>query len=161
MTQPDITQACYVFGQTAMAEAEFRARVPLGLDEDIAWSTLKREADAVADPERKEEEGDLLYSARMHSGEVVLLRLLLKKERTGADRGLEQRLMRYSGRQIRHWRRRHPGMKSPQMLISVVVYFGTQPLEASPGGDGLCVVTVLVNVDALLGGSGGPPGWLV
>jgi hypothetical protein len=130
MTHPHIEFATSIFSQPEYAEWKFRYLLPPDLCEQIDWSTLKLEPDAVADPELQECEGDLLFSVSMRDGEVLLLRLMFKGERTSADWDFEDRLVRHAVRQLQHWNEQHPPAERSMALFPVVLYFGREPWPA-------------------------------
>lgn len=127
MTNPHIELATYIFSQPRHAEWQFRSLLPPELCEQIDWSTLRLEPEAVEDPELQECEGDLLYSVHTQGGEVLLLRLMFKSERTPADVHFEDRLVRHAVRQLQHWREQHPESEHAPALFPVVLYFGQEP----------------------------------
>lgn len=129
MTNLHIELATKVFSQPESAAAEFRHMLPPYLVETIDWSTLRREA-TVADPELQDNEGDLLFSARLINGKAVLLRMLLKSAKTPADELIGMRLARHAERQLRHWLKQHPEIDHMPLLIPLVVYFGQTPWNA-------------------------------
>ena len=135
MTNPHIEFATYVFGQPEYAAAEFRCVLPKRLTEDMDWSTLKREPDALVDPELQDNEGDLLFSVHLRQGGVALLRMLLKSEKTPADEYMGERLARHAARQLRHWCQQHPEARYLPALIPLVVYFGKTPWNAPRQGE--------------------------
>lgn len=57
-------------------------------------STLRRESGSVVDAELRESQSDLLFSARLHGGEPVLLYLLLEHQST-VDRWMVLRMLQY------------------------------------------------------------------
>lgn len=136
MTNLHIELATKVFSQPESAAAEFRHMLPPYLVETIDWSTLRRES-TVADPELQDNEGDLLFSARLINGKAVLLRMLLKGEKSLADEFIGMRLARHAERQIRHWRKQHPEIDHMPLLIPLIVYFGKKPWNASRRNKGL------------------------
>lgn len=134
MTNPHIEFATYVFSQPENAEWQLRYLLPPDLCEEIDWSTLRLEPEAVADPELQECEGDLLFSVHTRGGEVLLLRMMLKSERTPADRDFEDRLVRHAVRQLKHWCERHPEAERSPALFPLVIYFGQEPWPAPHRG---------------------------
>ena len=130
MTNPHIKLATFAFSILENAAAEFRHMLPPYLAEAIDWSTLQHETDTVADPELQADEGDLLFSAHLNGGGVLLLRMLLKSERPPSVDAMGRRLGLHAARQIRHWRKRHPEVNYTPPLIPLIVYFGEEPWNA-------------------------------
>jgi predicted transposase YdaD len=59
------------------------------------------------DPELRETETDLLFTARLRTGRSLLLYVLLEHQST-VDRWMALRMLRYVVRQLEHWRQEHP-----------------------------------------------------
>jgi len=70
----------YTFGHPERAAAELRAVLPAHVVSEVDWESLTRESGSVVDPELKETESDLLFTARLRSGEPLLLYVLLEHQ---------------------------------------------------------------------------------
>ncbi|MFL5343818.1 MAG: Rpn family recombination-promoting nuclease/putative transposase [Hyalangium sp.] len=114
------------FSHPELAAAELRAVLPPQVVSQVDWSTLRRESGSVVDPELKETESDLLFSARLSGGRPVLLYLLLEHQ-SSVDRWMALRMLRYVVRQLEHWRKEHAGSGLLPVIIPLVMYHG-------PGG---------------------------
>ncbi|WP_407660087.1 Rpn family recombination-promoting nuclease/putative transposase [Hyalangium gracile] len=116
----------FTFGQPERAAAELRAVLPPHVVSGVEWSTLKREPSSVVDPELRETESDLLFSARFSGGRPLLFYVLLEHQ-SSVDRWMALRMLRYVVRQLEHWRKEHPGSALLPVIIPLVLYHG-------PGG---------------------------
>jgi predicted transposase YdaD len=63
----------YTFENPERAAAELRVALPPFVVAQVDWSSLKAERNSVVDPELRETETDLLFSARLKDGRQVLL----------------------------------------------------------------------------------------
>jgi hypothetical protein len=66
----------YTFGRPKRAEAELRAVLPAQVVSAVDWSSLRLEPGSVVDPELRETESDLLFTARLRTGRPLLLYVL-------------------------------------------------------------------------------------
>jgi len=80
MPGPHDLLARYTFAHPERAAAELRAVLPPHVVSAVDWSSLRREPGSVVDPELRETESDLLFSARLHEGGSLLLYVLLEHE---------------------------------------------------------------------------------
>ena len=80
MPGPHDLFARYTFGHPERAEAELRAVLPAAVVSEVDWSSLRREPSSVVDPELRETESDLLFSARLSTGRSLLLYVLLEHQ---------------------------------------------------------------------------------
>jgi predicted transposase/invertase (TIGR01784 family) len=113
--------ARFAFGHPERAAAELRAVLPPQLVGQVDWTCLQREPSSVVDPELRERQSDLLFSARLHGGEPVLLYFLLEHQ-SSVDRWMALRMLRYVLRQLEHWRHQHPDSQVLPVVIPVVMY---------------------------------------
>ena len=80
MPGPHDLFARYTFAHPERAEAELRAVLPPHVVSAVDWESLRREPGSVVDPELRETESDLLFSARLHEGGSLLLYVLLEHQ---------------------------------------------------------------------------------
>ncbi|HEX5752872.1 MAG TPA: Rpn family recombination-promoting nuclease/putative transposase [Archangium sp.] len=80
MSGPHDLFARYTFGHPERAAAELRAVLPAHVVSEVDWSSLRREPVSVVDPELRQTESDLLFSARLRSGQPLLLYVLLEHQ---------------------------------------------------------------------------------
>ena len=100
MPGPHDLFARFTFSHPERAAAELRAVLPVEVAARVDWSSLHHESSSVVDPELKERQSDLLFSARLHDGQPVLLYFLLEHQ-SSADRWMAFRMLRYVVRQLR------------------------------------------------------------
>jgi predicted transposase/invertase (TIGR01784 family) len=131
MPGPHDLFARFAFGQPERAAAELRAVLPQELAARVDWSSLRRESGSVVDPELRESQSDLLFSARLHGGQPVLLYLLLEHQ-SSVDRWMALRMLRYVVRQLERWRREHPESEALPGVIPVVMYHGPEGAWTAP-----------------------------
>src|SRR5690242_14250274 len=108
MSGPHDLFARHTLSHPKRAEAELRAVLPATLVTQVAWETLRYEPGSVVDPELRETETDLLFSARTKSDRQVLFYVLLEHQ-SRVERWMALRLLRYVIRQLEQWRERNPG----------------------------------------------------
>jgi predicted transposase/invertase (TIGR01784 family) len=116
----------FTFGHPERAAAELRAVLPSEVASQVDWATLQREPSSVVDPELRETESDLLFSARLHGGRSLLFYVLLEHQ-SSVDWWMGLRMLRYVVRQLEHWRQEHPGRVLLPVIIPLLLYHG-------PGG---------------------------
>ena len=116
----------YTFENPERAAAELRVALPPFVVAQVDWESLKAERNSVVDPELRETETDLLFSARLKDGRQVLFYVLLEHQ-SSVDRWMALRMLRYVVRQLEHWRQEHPGSEWLPIIIPLVMYHG-------PGG---------------------------
>jgi predicted transposase/invertase (TIGR01784 family) len=121
----------HTFGQPERAAAELRAALPPPVVSRVDWSTLRREPGSVVDPELKETESDLLFSARLRSGHPLLLYVLLEHQ-SRVDRWMALRMLRYVVRQLEHWHQAHPGSQGLPLIVPLVLYHGRDGAWSAP-----------------------------
>jgi predicted transposase/invertase (TIGR01784 family) len=107
MPGPHDLFARYTFGHPERAAAELHAVLPPHVVSAVDWSSLRREPGSVVDPELREPQSDLLFSARLRSGHPLLLYVLLEHQ-SSVDRWMALRMLRYVVRQVERWRQEHP-----------------------------------------------------
>jgi hypothetical protein len=115
----------FTFEHPERAAAELRAVLPAQVVAQIDWSSLRRESGSVVDEELRESQSDLLFSARLHGGEPLLLYLLLEHQST-VDRWMALRMLQYVVRQLVHWRQEHPKSEVLPVIVPVVMYHGAR-----------------------------------
>jgi predicted transposase YdaD len=70
----------YTFENPERAAAELRLALPPFVVAQVDWDSLKAERNSVVDPELRETETDLLFSARLKDGRQVLFYVLLEHQ---------------------------------------------------------------------------------
>jgi predicted transposase YdaD len=131
MSGPHDLFARYTFGHPERAEAELRAVLPAHVVSEVDWSSLRREPGSVVDPELRETESDLLFTARLHTGHSLLLYVLLEHQST-VDRWMALRMLRYVVRQVERWRQEHPESALLPLIIPLVMYHGPEGAWTAP-----------------------------
>lgn len=125
MSGPHDLFARFTFGHPERAAAELRALLPPEVVERVDWSTLHREPSSVVDPELRERQSDLLFSAQLHGGQPLLLYFLLEHQ-SSVDRWMAFRMLRYVVRQLEHWLQQHPDSAVLPVIVPVVMYHGSE-----------------------------------
>jgi len=123
--------ARYTFGHPERAAAELRAVLPAHVVSEVDWSSLRREPVSVVDPELRETESDLLFTARLRSGQPLLLYVLLEHQ-SSVDRWMALRMLRYVVRQVERWRQEHPKSEKLPLIIPLVMYHGPDGAWTAP-----------------------------
>ena len=131
MSGPHDLFARYTFGHPERAAAELRAVLPAHVVSEVDWSSLRREPGSVVDPELRETESDLLFSARLRTGRSLLLYVLLEHQ-SRVDRWMALRMLRYVVRQLERWRQEHPKGERLPLLLPLVMYHGTEGVWTAP-----------------------------
>ena len=131
MPGPHDLFARYIFGQPERAAAELRAVLPPQVVSEVDWSTLRRESGTVVDPELRETESDLLFTARLRAGRPLLLYVLLEHQ-SRVDRWMALRMLRYVVRQLEHWRKANPESERLPVVVPLVMYHGTDGAWSAP-----------------------------
>ncbi|MDY7227770.1 Rpn family recombination-promoting nuclease/putative transposase [Hyalangium rubrum] len=121
----------FTFGNPERAAAELRAALPPHLVSQVNWESLRREPGSVVDPELRETQSDLLFSARLSSGRPLLFYILLEHQ-SSVDRWMALRMLRYVVRQLEHWRKEHPGSGFLPVIIPLVLYHGPDGAWSAP-----------------------------
>ncbi|WP_375769133.1 Rpn family recombination-promoting nuclease/putative transposase [Archangium gephyra] len=131
MSGPHDLFARYTFGHPERAAAELRAVLPAHVVSDVDWSSLRREHGSVVDPELRETESDLLFTAQLRSGQPLLLYVLLEHQST-VDPWMALRMLRYVVRQVERWRQEHPKSEKLPLIIPLVMYHGAEGTWTAP-----------------------------
>jgi predicted transposase YdaD len=131
MSGPHDLFARYTFGHPERAAAELRAVLPPHVVSKVDWTSLRREPGSVVDPELRETESDLLFSARLHTGHPLLLYVLLEHQST-VDGWMALRMLRYVVRQVERWRQEHPESALLPVIIPLVMYHGPEGAWTAP-----------------------------
>ncbi|MFL5357543.1 Rpn family recombination-promoting nuclease/putative transposase [Archangium sp.] len=131
MPGPHDLFARYTFGHPERAEAELRAVLPSHVVSEVDWSSLRRESGSVVDPELRETESDLLFTARLRTGRSLLLYVLLEHQ-SSVDRWMALRMLRYVVRQMEHWRQQHPESTVLPVIIPLVMFHGPEGAWTAP-----------------------------
>lgn len=131
MPGPHDLFARFTWGQPERAEAELRAVLPPDVVARVDWSSLRREPGSVVDPELRETQSDLLFSARLHGGQQLLLYILLEHQ-SSVDRWMALRMLSYVVRQVEHWRKEHPERERLPVIIPLVMYHGPEGAWTAP-----------------------------
>jgi hypothetical protein len=121
----------FTFGHPEQAAAELRAVLPPEISAQVDWSTLRQEPNSVVDPELRETESDLFFSARLREGRTLLFYVLLEHQ-SSVDRWMALRMLRYVVRQLEHWRQEHPGSARLPVIIPLVLYHGSEGAWSAP-----------------------------
>ena len=121
----------FTFSHPERAAAELRAVLPPPLVSEVDWSTLRREASSVVDPELRETQSDLLFTAQLLGGRPVLLYVLLEHQ-SSVDRWMALRMLRYVVRQLEHWRQEHPESERLPVIIPLVMFHGPEGGWSAP-----------------------------
>ncbi|MFE8604294.1 Rpn family recombination-promoting nuclease/putative transposase [Archangium violaceum] len=131
MSGPHDLFARYTFGHPERAAAELRAVLPAHVVSEVDWSSLRREPVSVVDPELRETESDLLFTARLHTGQSLLLYVLLEHQ-SSVDPWMALRMLRYVVRQVERWRQEHPESALLPVIIPLVMYHGPDGAWTAP-----------------------------
>ncbi|WNG62270.1 Rpn family recombination-promoting nuclease/putative transposase [Archangium gephyra] len=131
MPGPHDLFARYTFGHPERAAAELRAVLPAHVISEVDWSSLRQESGSVVDPELRETESDLLFTARLHSGRSLLLYVLLEHQ-SSVDPWMALRMLRYVVRQVERWRQAHPESTRLPVIIPLVMYHGPDGAWTAP-----------------------------
>ncbi len=131
MSGPHDLFARYTFGHPERAAAELRAVLPPHVVSEVDWESLRREPGSVVDPELRETESDLLFTARLRTGKPLLLYVLLEHQ-SSVDRWMALRMLRYVVRQVERWRQEHPDSDVLPLIIPLVMYHGPEGAWTAP-----------------------------
>ncbi|WP_224246803.1 Rpn family recombination-promoting nuclease/putative transposase [Hyalangium gracile] len=115
----------HTFDSPERAAAELRAVLPPEVVSQVDWSSLRRESGSVVDAELRERQSDLLFSARMHGGQPLLLYLLLEHQ-SSVDKWMAFRMLRYVVRQLERWLQQNPDSEKLPVVLPVVMYHGPE-----------------------------------
>jgi hypothetical protein len=85
----------------------------------------------VVDPELRETESDLLFTARLRTGHPLLLYVLLEHQ-SSVDGWMALRMLRYVVRQVERWRQEHPESERLPLIIPLVMYHGPEGAWTAP-----------------------------
>lgn len=121
----------FTLGQPERAAAELRAVLPPEIVSRMDWSTLRREPGSVVDPELRETQSDLLFSAHLFGGQRLLLYILLEHQ-SSVDGWMALRMLRYVVRQAEHWRKEHPESARLPVIVPLVMYHGVEGAWTAP-----------------------------
>jgi predicted transposase YdaD len=121
----------YTFGHPERAAAELRAVLPAHVVSEVDWASLRRESGSVVDPELRETESDLLFTAQLRTGHPLLLYVLLEHQST-VDPWMALRMLRYVVRQLERWRQEHPDSTVLPPIIPLVMYHGPDGAWTAP-----------------------------
>ncbi|MFE8603994.1 Rpn family recombination-promoting nuclease/putative transposase [Archangium violaceum] len=131
MSGPHDLLARYTFGHPERAAAELRAVLPAHVVSEVDWTSLRREPGSVVDPELRETESDLLFTARLRTGQPLLLYVLLEHQ-SSVDSWMALRMLRYVVRQVERWRQEHPESALLPVIIPLVMYHGPDGAWTAP-----------------------------
>ena len=121
----------YTFGHPERAAAELRAALPSHVSAEVDWDSLRPESGSVVDPELRKTETDLLFSARLRTGQSLLLYVLLEHQ-SSVDRWMAWRMLRYVVRWVESWRQAHPESTRLPVIIPLVMYHGAEGTWTAP-----------------------------
>jgi plasmid stabilization system protein ParE len=125
MSGPHDLFARFTFSHPERAAAELRAVLPSDVAAQVDWASLRSESTSVVDPELRERQSDLLFSARLHEGLPVLLYFLIEHQ-SSVDRWMSFRMLRYVVRLLEHWRQQHPSSEKLPVIIPIVMHHGSE-----------------------------------
>ncbi|EPX65108.1 Transposase [Cystobacter fuscus DSM 2262] len=131
MSGPHDLFARYTFGHPERAAAELRAVLPAHVVSEVDWSSLRREPGSVVDPELRETESDLLFTARLRTGQPLLLYVLLEHQ-SSVDGWMALRMLRYVVRHMERWRQEHPDSTGLPLVLPLVMYHGPEGAWTAP-----------------------------
>jgi predicted transposase YdaD len=131
MSGPHDLLVRYTFENPERAASELRVALPSFVVAHVDWESLKAERNSVVDPELRETETDLLFSARLKDGRQVLFYVLLEHQ-SKVERWMALRLLNYVVRQLEHWRREHPDSTLMPMILPLVLYHGPEGTWTAP-----------------------------
>ncbi|NPC86409.1 transposase, partial [Pyxidicoccus fallax] len=115
----------YTFGNPERAAAELRAVLPSHVVSEVDWASLRGESSSVVDPELRETESDLLFTARLRTGHPLLLYVLLEHQ-SSVDRWMALRMLRYVVRLLERWRQENPDSTVLPLVVPLVMYHGPE-----------------------------------
>jgi len=72
-----------------------------------------------------------LFTARLHTGQPLLLYVLLEHQ-SSVDRWMALRMLRYVVRQVERWRQEHPESQVLPLIIPLVMYHGPDGAWTAP-----------------------------
>jgi hypothetical protein len=121
----------YTFSQPERAAAELRAALPPHVVSEVDWASLQRESGSVVDPELRQTETDLLFTARLRTGRSLLLYVLLEHQ-SSVDRWMALRMLRYVVRLMENWRQAHPESALLPVILPLVMYHGPEGAWTAP-----------------------------
>jgi predicted transposase YdaD len=121
----------FTFGHPERAAAELRVALPPPVVSAVDWATLRREAGSVVDPELRETQSDLLFTARLLDGRPLLLYVLLEHQ-SSVDQWMALRMLRYVVRLLERWRTEHPEGERLPVVIPLVMYHGPEGAWSAP-----------------------------
>ncbi|KFE62931.1 Rpn family recombination-promoting nuclease/putative transposase [Hyalangium minutum] len=131
MPGPHDLFARFTFSHPERAAAELRAVLPPEVVSRVDWTSLRREPVSVVDPELRESQSDLLFSAQLQDGQPLLLYLLLEHQ-SSVDRWMALRMLRYVVRHLEHWRKEHPASEVLPVVVPLVMYHGGEAGWTAP-----------------------------
>ncbi|NMO16769.1 transposase [Pyxidicoccus fallax] len=121
----------YTFGNPERAAAELRAVLPAHVVSEVDWASLRVESGSVVDPELRETESDLLFTARLRTGHPLLLYVLLEHQ-SSVDRWMALRMLRYVVRLLERWRQQHPDSPGLPLIVPLVMYHASEGAWTAP-----------------------------
>jgi predicted transposase YdaD len=121
----------YTFGHPERVAAELRAVLPAHVVSEVDWASLRRESGSVVDPELRETESDLLFTARLRGGQRLLVYVLLEHQST-VDPWMALRMLRYVVRLLERWRQEHPESPVLPLILPLVMYHGAGGVWTAP-----------------------------
>ncbi len=131
MSGPHDLLVRFTFKNPERAATELRVALPPFVVAQVDWESLRAERNSVVDPELRETETDLLFSARLRGGRQVLFYVLLEHQST-VNRWMALRMLSYVVRQLEHWRREHPDSELLPVILPLVLYHGPDGAWTAP-----------------------------
>ena len=119
MTRPHDALFKWAFESPEDAAALLRELLPIAVREAIAWDTLDRDLGSFIDRTFASRHNDLLFSARLRTGEPGLVFLLLEHQST-ADPTMPQRMLSYQSRIWDRFRKEQPRAQLPPVIAVLV-----------------------------------------
>lgn len=119
----------HVFSDRVQAAGELRSMLPTELSRRIDWRTLRTVPGTFVDETLTERRSDLLFTARLGDGEILLY-LLLEHQST-ADELMPLGLLRYMVRIWDEYLLAHPGVKRLPLIVPLVVHHSQRGWRAA------------------------------
>ena len=114
------------FGRAEVARAHFEAHLPAAVAAEIDWDSLELRPESYVSAELLQTQSDVLYRARLRTGEELFLYVLLEHQRA-RDYAMALRLLVYMVRIWERWMRDNgaPTQERPlPFIVPMVLYNG-------------------------------------
>jgi predicted transposase YdaD len=113
----------FVFGEPEQMADLLRRSLPAALAAAIDWASLRAVDGTFVDAELRERQSDLLFAARLRTGEDALVYVVCE-HKSGQDRFACWQLARYVIGVLERWRRDHPRALVLPNVIPFLVHHG-------------------------------------